>query len=138
LGTTPATAANPRPAPARRRRPLSPAAKRKATTFWRPAVWGGRPGAWTCDDAEAARLEANETALPRGVHGPTPGEAWEGRRRLDAGERAAFAAEGEGHRREARRAQGYGAGAVLDRTAGDRVAIRDALVARGLLRFRPA
>jgi len=111
----------------------------KARTHHR-AARGGRPGAWTGDDVEAARLEANETARPRGVHGPTPAEAWEGRRRLDAGERAAFAAEMGRCRREARRAQGYGAGAALDRTAGaavDRVAIREALVARGLLRILP-
>jgi transposase InsO family protein len=98
----------------------------------------GRPGEWTCDDAEAARREANETARPWGVHGPTPAEAWQGRRRLDAGERAAFAAEVGRRRREARRTQGYAAGAALDRTAGaavDRVAVRDALVARGLLRI---
>jgi hypothetical protein len=110
----------------------------KARTHHQAAL-RGRPGAWTCVDAGAARLEANETARPWGVHGPTPAEAWEGRRRLDAGERAAFAAEVERRRREARRAQGYAAEAVLGRTAGaavDRVAIRDALVARGLLRFQ--
>jgi hypothetical protein len=102
------------------------------------AARGGLPDEWTCDDAEAARREANETALPWGVNGPTPAETWEGRRRLEAGERAAFAAEVGRGRRDAKRAQGYPADGVLDRTAAaavDRVAIRDALVARGLLRF---
>ena len=100
----------------------------------------GRPGEWTCDDAEAARRQANETARPWGVHGPTPAEAWEGRRRVEAEERTAFAEEVERRAREARRAQGYPAAGVLDRTAEaavNRVAIRNALVARGLLHILP-
>jgi hypothetical protein len=98
----------------------------------------GFPGEWTCDDAEAARRGANETARPWGVHGPTPAEAWAGRRRVEAAERAAF---GEAVRRralEARGAQGHPPDGRLDRTAEaavNRVAIRDALVAGGLLRF---
>ena len=41
----------------------------------------GRAGEWTCEDLEAARQEANETARPWGHRGPTPGEIW-GRRSL--------------------------------------------------------
>ena len=36
----------------------------------------GRPGEWTCDDLEGARLMANLTARPQGLYGPTPEEAW--------------------------------------------------------------
>ena len=52
----------------------------------------GRPGAWTCDDAEAGRLQANETARPWGLHGPTPGQAWQRREPIGPEHRAAFAA----------------------------------------------
>ena len=34
-----------------------------------------RPGEWTCDDIEGARLMANQTARPQGHMGPTPDEA---------------------------------------------------------------
>lgn len=36
----------------------------------------GRAGHWTCDDVEAARVMANETARPRGTLGPTPDDLW--------------------------------------------------------------
>jgi transposase InsO family protein len=35
-----------------------------------------RVGDWTCDDVEAARRQANETARPHGLHGPTPDDLW--------------------------------------------------------------
>jgi hypothetical protein len=38
-----------------------------------------RPGQWTWQDAEAARQEANATARPHGVQGPTPEQGWQGR-----------------------------------------------------------
>ena len=47
---------------------------------------------WTCEDAEAARLQANQTARPRGHRGPTPEESWRQRRPIGPRERAAFAA----------------------------------------------
>ena len=34
-----------------------------------------RPAEWTCDDAEAARMQANQTARPWVLREPTP-EAW--------------------------------------------------------------
>lgn len=40
------------------------------------AAQHGRPGAWTCDDVEAARLQANATSRPWGPRGPTPQERW--------------------------------------------------------------
>jgi transposase InsO family protein len=96
----------------------------------------GRPGEWTCDDAEAARLEANGAAHPWGARGPTPEEAWLGRRPLEPGERLAFAQAFRAKERLTRQEQGYAPEASLDRTAQaavDRVALRRALVTCGLL-----
>src|SRR5262249_30272710 len=63
----------------------------KTRTHHQAARWGRR-GAWTSDDAEAARLQANETARPSGYHGPTPDQTWARRQRLTAAERTRFAA----------------------------------------------
>jgi transposase InsO family protein len=51
------------------------------------AAWNGRPGQWTCDDVEGARLMANETARPLGLDGPTPDELWAARRPVLADEK---------------------------------------------------
>lgn len=53
----------------------------------------GRPGEWTCDDVEAARMMANETARPRGESGPTPEALWQKRRRVTDEHRKQFGAE---------------------------------------------
>jgi putative transposase len=45
---------------------------------------------WTWDDAAAARLQANATARPRGLRGPSPEELWAGRTPITIGERKAF------------------------------------------------
>ncbi len=50
----------------------------------------GYPGAWTRDDVEAARLEANACARPRGPLGPSPDDLWAGRTRIDEGDRHRF------------------------------------------------
>jgi transposase InsO family protein len=102
------------------------------------AARGNHAGDWTCDDAEAARQEANETARPWSSHGPTPTEVWEGRSRISSEERTSFAEAVRRSERETRRAQGYPADATLDRTAQaavNRVALREALQALGLLRI---
>jgi transposase InsO family protein len=107
----------------------------KARTHHRAAS-AGRPGEWTCDDAEAARLEANQTARPWGSRGPTPEETWAGRRPVSAGERAAFGEAVGRLEREARQEQGCPPDGPLDtmvQAAVRRVAIRRALVAHGLL-----
>jgi transposase InsO family protein len=99
----------------------------------------GRPGEWTCDDAEAARRQANETARPHGLRGPTPEEAWHARAPLPPEERAAFVALAARLEAEARREQGYPAEGNLSRTAQAavrRVAVRRALEALGLLSIR--
>jgi transposase InsO family protein len=107
----------------------------KTRTHHRAAAQG-RPGAWTCDDVEAARQEANATARPKGPHGPTPEEAWCRRRPISAVERSTFATVVEREEDEARREQGYAPGVVLDQMAQaavDRVALQRALTALGLL-----
>lgn len=53
----------------------------------------GRPGEWTCDDLESARLQANREGRPRkGRPGITPDEAWARRRRFCDEERVALEA----------------------------------------------
>ncbi len=51
-----------------------------------------RPGWWTSDNLEHARLEANATALPHGPRGPTPDEAWQARTPIESPERDALLA----------------------------------------------
>jgi len=51
----------------------------------------GFPGQWTCDDMEAARLQANELARPWGHLGPTPTEAWQARKPITLRDRQQFA-----------------------------------------------
>jgi transposase InsO family protein len=100
---------------------------------------GGRPGEWTCDNVEAARLQANQTARPWGVNGPVPEEPWQGRQPLSEGERRCFTQTVQRLEQEARQEQGYEGAAPLDRMAQaavNRVALQRALVAHGLLRFR--
>jgi hypothetical protein len=99
----------------------------------------GRPGEWTCDDVEAARLQANQTARPWGVGGPVPEQRWQGRQPLPEEERGRFTQAVQRLEQEARQEQGY-AGATplshLVQAAVNRVALQRALVAHGLLRFR--
>jgi transposase InsO family protein len=100
------------------------------------AAGRGRSADWTCDDVEAARLQANETARPWGVIGPTPGEVWERRRLIEAEERTAFLASVEAFHQEQRRERGYAADARLssaDQAALDRVAITRGLLSSSLL-----
>lgn len=54
------------------------------------AARNDRPGEWTCDDVEAARLRANELSRPHGLDGPTPNELWENRDPITPAERSAF------------------------------------------------
>ena len=49
-----------------------------------------RFGCWSCDDVEAARLEANRQARPQGINGPVPDELWETRCPISAQERTDF------------------------------------------------
>jgi transposase InsO family protein len=54
------------------------------------AVRNDRPGEWSCDDVEAARMRANECSRPFGRHGPSPDTAWSGRKPITANEREEF------------------------------------------------
>jgi putative transposase len=65
----------------------------------------GHPGHWTCDDAAAAREQANATARPKGPSGPTPAQAWAARRPIDADERTLFQETVDHCRAEARSQQ---------------------------------
>ena len=50
----------------------------------------GRPGQWTCDDVEGARLQANYNARPRGSSGPTPIESFCARTPVSRKDRDSF------------------------------------------------
>jgi transposase InsO family protein len=109
----------------------------KWRTEWR-ALRRGCPGAWSWDDVEGARLEANAQARPRGARGPTPDEAWAARRALGPEERDAFQATLTACRRQARQEAAVLESATLTETEErrlDRMAIRRALVAHGYLVF---
>lgn len=92
-----------------------------------------RPGQWTCDDVETARLAANETARPSGIAAPTPDQAWQSRVPLEAADRDRFAATVARLRPEARRDLGPGPATP---TQVDRVAITRALIERDYLQLR--
>jgi len=98
-----------------------------------------RPGQWTCDDLEAARLMANETSRPRGYLSPTPQEAWERREPVNPALRDAFISAYVDFESKARADLGYLPGLDLSprqQAAVDRIAISRALVAYGFLFFR--
>jgi transposase InsO family protein len=99
---------------------------------------GGRPGQWTCDDVEAARLQANETARPWGYRGPTPAEVWEQRRKLTSAERRRFGATVSQMEEEELAIRGTSVGSRVNRAvqaAVHRAALARALVAAGILAF---
>src|SRR5262249_20258658 len=98
----------------------------------------GRHGAWMCEDAEGARLQANDTARPWGYRGPTPVQAWARQRRLTRAERAAFATTVKQMEEDERAARGSDVGATIgqsEQAAVRRAALTRALVATGLLAF---
>lgn len=98
-----------------------------------------RPGRWTCNDLEAARRQANETARPWGARGPTPWERFGGRRMPSGEERHRFLARRAEHEQAERERQDLSETALLDfwhQTAVDRVAIGHALTDEGVLSFR--
>ena len=98
-----------------------------------------RPGEWTCDDVDAARLMANETSRPGGIHAPTPNERWRIRLLLTPAEREKFQETVEAFRAEVRKELGCLPGidpGSATRAAVDRRAITRALVAHGILKLR--
>lgn len=98
----------------------------------------GRPAWWTCDDVEAARLEANATARPKGPYGPTPDDLWHSRVLLTAEERTRFGTSVTQERIIARIELALSIEADLadlDAREVDRHAIRRALVEHDFLLF---
>src|SRR5207249_4739231 len=67
----------------------------------------GRPGQWTCDDVEAARLQANETGRPWGWTGPTPQQVFEKRVPITEDERRMFLTSYEVYAENERKQRGY-------------------------------
>jgi hypothetical protein len=103
------------------------------------AVRHDRAGLWTCNDVEAARCEANETARPWGQDGPTPAEVWTKRVPITDLERRMFQTSYKAYARAERLRRGIDPNAVLDhflQARIDRVAIGRALVEHGYLEFR--
>jgi transposase InsO family protein len=98
-----------------------------------------RPGEWTCDDVEAGRLLANETARPRGAGGLTPDEAWARRTPITEEERRKFKQTVEDERKRERAARGVLLPLALGRKEEDsidRMAIGRALIQSDLLLIR--
>jgi len=99
----------------------------------------GRPGEWTCDDVEAARMQVNETGRPHGHLGPTPSTLWEAREAVTEAERHAFSEAVRRMEPEARMDLDLPATGPLgrrDAAAVARISITRALVAHGLLELR--
>lgn len=95
-----------------------------------------RPGQWTCDDIEAARLLANETSR---IEGATPDVLWARRTRITPEERRTFLATYHRHQLSERRDRGVSPDTELERheqASLDRVAITRALVELGYLLVR--
>jgi hypothetical protein len=98
----------------------------------------GYPGDWTWDDATAARWEANATARPRGLRGPTPDELWVGLTPIPMTEREAFQQTATIRFAEietATKGRPAHLSEEMHRRAMDRQAIRRALEEHGYLYF---
>jgi transposase InsO family protein len=104
------------------------------------AEFHGRGDAPTCADAAGAQQWANDLARPHGWRGPTARELFAQRMPLSSSQREAFGQSVQ-KRRDQRRAQWqFDPQAVLTHnqsSAIDRRAIRDALLAHGLLEIHP-
>jgi hypothetical protein len=94
----------------------------------------GRPGQWTWDDVEAARWEANATARPHGLNGPTPDQRWAARQLIGEEERTLFRATVERLRQEFEPTT-EGSEEEMTCRAKDRQAIRRALEQHGYLHY---
>lgn len=104
------------------------------------AEYHGRAGLPTCVDAEEARQIANDQSHPGGWKGPTAAQLWEQRPSIDSAERASFLAKLNEQRTIARAALHLPADTPLGHypvAAVDRRAVRDTLIAQGLLKIEP-
>lgn len=99
----------------------------------------GRPGEWTCDDVEAAVQQANETARPKGLRGPTPAEMWEDQEAISKAQRGMFYRTYRKHHAWECTKRGLYWNPSLrhgEQAAIDRLAISRSLVEHGFLLFR--
>jgi transposase InsO family protein len=94
----------------------------------------GHPGYWTWDDTQAARLEANASARPRGPLGPSPDQLWNDRQPITQQERSQFLLSVARHQKDVEAVQGIPQNDSEQR-AMDREAIRLALVEQGYLHY---
>jgi transposase InsO family protein len=101
------------------------------------ALARGAPGAWTWDDAEAARQEANGACVARRESSPTRAAVWAAREPLGAEARAAFQAEvlGQQHGPVAATEAEASGGEGAAQGCPWRVVLRRVLVALGYLVF---
>ena len=90
-----------------------------------------RPGEWTRDDIERARLRMNEEGRPRGASGPTPNQIWDGRTRIAAEERRRFVAQCARYRGASRAQRQHREASAIDRSA-----IAKTLIDQGFLLVR--
>ncbi len=98
-----------------------------------------RPGEWTCDDVATAVRQANDTAHPWGLGGPTPGQAWRERTRINEIEARAFRSAYDHERERAcaeRQIAAWQHQSHWLRASIDRVALSRALIERGYLLIR--
>jgi hypothetical protein len=91
---------------------------------------------WTCDDLDAARDQANETARPHGTAGPTPAQAWHARVPVSDEERAAFRSSYTKHVERERLERRIQEPNQRQRASIDRVAIGRTLIESDLLLVR--
>ena len=98
-----------------------------------------RPGEWTCDDVAAASRQANETAHPWGLGGPTPERAWQSRTPITEIEAQLFRAAYDHQQERACTERGIRTSNDAShwlRASIDRVALSRALIERGYLLIR--
>lgn len=98
-----------------------------------------RPGEWTCDDVAAARRQANETAHPWGLGGPTPDAAWHRRAPITETDAQRFRSAYDLHRQRECAERGIPSWQQRSRwlrASIDRVALSRALIERGYLLIR--
>ena len=99
------------------------------------------PGYWSCDDVEAARLQANELARPWGETGSSPQDAWQHRRPIEPEDRWLFGIRVKEQYPQARQDLGLEdlpgiSGSLREVQAVQRVSVGRALVQHGLLSIR--
>jgi transposase InsO family protein len=99
----------------------------------------GRPGEWTLDDVEGARLQANETGRPHGASAPVPGERWKQRPPISDPERGLFVEAVAKRLLVEQEERGFSAEHGPDKdelASGTRAAIARTLCEQGILEFK--